>query len=166
MITRDVALQRLSPSRQDSRSCCVPFRLCCVMMESVWWISHRLPHLWFSGCSIVELLLLSDMNVAVVMLVGSFCPLGFSTVKGTAFLWKPQKFVIVCFAMKTVTFTVAVICHLLMRSHPESFFPFLSVFLCCSHTMLPPPCPTSSGSGLECVFVCVEGFSCDECCVS
>lgn len=53
--------------------------------------------------------------------------------------------------MKIVTFTVAAICHLLMRSHPDSFFPFRSLFFALSvvHTLsyLPvsstiPPTPT------------------------
>lgn len=42
-----------------------------------------------------------------------------------------------CVAEK-VTFILSAICCLLMRSHPDSFFPFVCFSLCCSHTLLPP----------------------------
>lgn len=119
----------------------------------------------------ILLLLLFYMNIVVVMLVGSFCLLGFSTLKGAAFHWKPQKFVIVCFAMKTVTFTVAVIVifwwgRILSHSFLFSlFFSVVHTLSCLYHTHHPTPA-TIFWWRVECVFVCVEGFSCDERCVS
>lgn len=46
-----------------------------------------------------------------------------------------KSFVFECFAVKIVTFTIAAICHLLMRSNPDSVFSFLSVFLSDVHTL-------------------------------